>query len=202
MVERARDVFVNCAFDAGFRPLFYAIVFAVTRSGFIARCALEADDSAETRFVKIQRIVEECRFGIHDISRTQLDGLPPLPRFNMPLELGLFLGARRYGSPAQRRKRLLILDTEQYRYQRFVSDLAGQDIHAHADRTDLAIERVATWLRIQSDSTTVPGGKRIVEEFDAFQLALPQALEDRRLQPDEMTFGDYVAVAAGYIDTL
>jgi hypothetical protein len=129
MAQASRNVFVNCAFDTSFKPIFDAIVFAVTRSGFNARSALETDDASENRFGKIQRIVEECPYGIHDISRTEANGDPPLPRFNMPLELGLFLGAKRYG--AQRRKAVLVLDTEQYRYQRFISDLSGQDIHAH-----------------------------------------------------------------------
>src|SRR5215203_6365251 len=87
-----RDVFVNCPFDPHYKPLFYAIVFTVVRSGFRVRCALETDDATENRFSKISVIVKECRYGIHDISRTEADGDPPLPRFNMPLELGLFLG--------------------------------------------------------------------------------------------------------------
>jgi hypothetical protein len=79
---------------------------------------METDDGAENRFAKIQAIVEQCRYGIHDLSRTESDGNPPLPRFNMPLELGLFIGARRYGNEEQKRKSVLILDVEQYRYQR------------------------------------------------------------------------------------
>ena len=64
----------------------------ILRCGFAPRCALETDDASETRFVKIEKIVEECRYGIHDISRTDRRMDPPLPRFNMPLELG-YLGA-------------------------------------------------------------------------------------------------------------
>jgi hypothetical protein len=115
---------------------------------------METDDGAENRFAKIQAIVEQCRYGIHDLSRTESDGNPPLPRFNMPLELGLFIGARRYGDEEQKRKSVLILDVEQYRYQRFISDIAGQDIRAHGGEPARAIEAVATWLRIQSRSTT------------------------------------------------
>ena len=47
----------------------------------------------------------------------------------MPLELGPFLGAKRFGDPVQREKRKLILDLEQYRYQKSISDLEGIDIH-------------------------------------------------------------------------
>jgi hypothetical protein len=195
----ARDVFINCAFDAQFQPIFHAIVFAVIRSGFRARCALETDDGAENRFAKIQNVIERCRYGIHDLSRTESDGDPPLPRFNMPLELGLFIGARRFGSREQKRKSTLILDREQYRYQRFISDIAGQDIRAHGGDPARAIEAVATWLRIQSRSTTVPGGRRIAEEFTIFREDLPGILGARALHPEEMTFGDFVAIVTAWI---
>jgi hypothetical protein len=158
-VTGARDVFINCAFDQDFQPIFRGVVFAVIRCGFRARSALEADDSAVTRLAKIQQIIEEARFGIHDLSRTEPSGDPPLPRFNMPLELGLFLGAKRYGGPMQSRKRCLVLDREPYRYQRFISDLAGQDIRAHGGDIEAAIRETATWLRIQSRLQSIPGGR-------------------------------------------
>ena len=54
----------------------------------------------------------------------------------MPLEQGIFLGAKRFGGTKQRDKRLLIFDIEAYRYQKFISDLAGIDIHAHQGRPE------------------------------------------------------------------
>jgi hypothetical protein len=89
-----RSVFINCPFDDRYRPLFHAIIFAVHDCGFLARCALELEDSGEERIRKIKRIIRECQYGVHDISRVQLDSGTGLPRFNMPLELGLFLGAQ------------------------------------------------------------------------------------------------------------
>src|SRR5271165_5747846 len=47
------------------------------------------------------------------------------------LELGLFVGFKYSGDARQQKKRLLILDKEPYRYQRFLSDIAGQDIRSH-----------------------------------------------------------------------
>ena len=121
------SVFVNCPFDRSYRPLLEAIVFAIHDCGFYARSALEVEDAGEGRLDKIMRIVGECRYGVHDISRIELTR-EGLPRFNMPFELGLFLGCRRYGSARDRRKQVLVLDSERYRYQRFLSDIAGQDI--------------------------------------------------------------------------
>ena len=129
MARRNRDVFINCTFDGGYQDFFKAIVFIVIRSGFRALCALETDDGSENRFEKICGIIAQCRYGIHDISRTESDRRSKLPRFNMPLELGVFLGAKCFGGKGQKSKRCIILDKEKYRYQRYISDIAGQDIH-------------------------------------------------------------------------
>lgn len=202
MASRAINVFINCAFDPAFQRIFDGIVFAVTRCGFRARCAQETDDASESRFIKIQKIVEECRYGIHDISRTQTDGEPPLPRFNMPLELGLFLGAKRFGDTEQKRKRVLILDTERYRFQRFISDIAGQDIHAHGNDPASAIGAVTDWLRTTSGRSTLPGGRRVAAEFLEFQAQLPLILAARQLDPEEVGFTDLVSIIGPYVDGL
>lgn len=199
MASLARDVFINCPFDPAYQVMFRAIVFAIMRSGFRARCAREVDDASQNRWSSISDIVDQCRYGIHDISRTEPDGNPPLPRFNMPLELGLFLGAKRFGDEDQKRKRCLVMDTERYRYQRFISDLAGQDIYAHRNDPTACIEAVATWLRVQSRSKTVPGGRAMARDFDAFEAKLPALCLGLQLEVEEMTFGDLTSLASEYI---
>lgn len=199
MAGENRDVFVNCPFDAEYRQLFYAMVFTVIRSGFVARCALETDNAADNRFDKICRIIGECRYGIHDISRTELGGDPPLPRFNMPLELGVFLGAKKYGGTKHRNKSCIIFDREQYRFQRYMSDIAGQDIHSHQGDIDRLIVELATWLRAQSGDAHVPGGVAISAEFAAFNVTLPAIYAARQLDPAEVTFGDFSAVVVQYL---
>ena len=99
--------------------------------GYVARCALEVDDSGLVRIQKIEQIIAACRFGIHDISRVEADPQTLLPRFNMPLELGLFLGAKALRQQAAKTKSCKILDTDRYRFQKFCSDISGQDISAH-----------------------------------------------------------------------
>lgn len=200
MADGSRDVFVNCAFDGQFKPIFDAIVFAVVRSGFHPRSALETDDGSENRFAKILQLIEECPFGIHDISRTEVDGTPPLPRFNMPLELGAFLAAKRFGDARQGRKRALILDIERYRYPRFMSDIAGQDIHAHGGSPKTAIAEVANWLRSHTEASNVPGGVRIAAEYDAFQSELPALLESMHFDATDVTFKDFRAIISRYVE--
>jgi hypothetical protein len=199
MAKSGRDVFVNCPFDGEYKPLFDASVFTILRSGFVARCALEADNAAENRFGKICRIIDECRYGVHDISRTEAGGEPPLPRFNMPLELGLFLGAQKFGGGRHRAKSCIIFDRERFRYQKFISDIAGQDIHAHGGEVRAMIIELATWLRQQSRIENVPGGVEIAAEFETFRAALPEIYSTRRLDPAEATFGDYNEIVVQYL---
>jgi hypothetical protein len=199
MADSNRDVFINCPFDDGYKLLFNAVVFTIIRSGFVPRCALETDNDADNRFEKICQIIKECRYGVHDISRTEADGEPPLPRFNMPLELGVFLGAKKYGGPKHRLKSCIIFDRERYRFQRYISDIAGQDIHTHGGRVGALITELATWLRTHSRDANVPGGVAIAEEFETFTAALPKICGARRLDPTEVTFGDYSAIVAQYL---
>ena len=199
MAARNRNVFINCPFDTGYQRFFNAIIFTVLRSGFRPRCALETDDASENRFEKICSIIMKCRYGIHDISRTELDATTLLPRFNMPLELGLFLGARRFGATSQSTKRCLVLDIDRHRFRQFLSDLAGQDIHSYSGQLANLIREVAGWLRDQSRDPKVPGGRKIAAEFETFENALPAICARRDLEPDELTFGDLTDLIAEYL---
>jgi hypothetical protein len=191
VADGENHVFINCPFDAEYRPLFEAMVFAIHHCGFVARSAVEMDDGSDVRIDKVAEMIGHCRLGIHDISRTEGDPVSGLPRFNMPLELGMFLGAKRYGNPRQRRKRCLILDRERYRYQQFCSDIAGHDIRAHENEPALAIRLVRDWLRnALADAGTFPGGPRIASRYDAFQAELPLICELLGLDVEELAFND------------
>lgn len=194
-----RHVFINCPFSTDYQEYFEALVYAVVRSGFTPRCARENDDGGEVRIDKICRIIAESHYGIHDISKTEPDPGSGLPRFNMPLELGLFLGARKFGGRKHAQKKTLILDRQRHRYQAFISDIAGQDIHSHDGEIGRLIEHVATWLRDEARDQDVPGGRAIAAEFERFRSDLPSIAASKRLEPDELTFKDLTAIAATWI---
>lgn len=164
-----KGVFLNVPFDPDYQPLFEALVFVVAECGFFPRCALEAADAGEVRVEKIARIIRECALGIHDISRTEPDAKLGLPRFNMPFELGLFLGARWFGDEAQRRKNTLILDRDRFRYQQFISDIAGQDIKAHGQQPEALISAVRHWLRDANPEGALPGATKIIARYQRFR---------------------------------
>jgi hypothetical protein len=186
-----QHVFLNCPFDPAYQNLFEAILFAVSACGFRPRCALEIDDGSQIRIEKIFNIISDCKFGIHDISITELDEKNNLPRFNMPLELGMFLGAKRYGQEEQKEKICLILDREDYRYQKSISDIFGQDIRIHKGDPKAAIAIVRNWLRNASPSISMPGGEAIVSRYEAFRAKLPVMCKRLSLSEHELTFVDY-----------
>ncbi len=195
------NVFINCPFDSVYKPLFDAIVFTIHDCGFIPRCALEEDDASEVRIDKIYNIIAGCRYGIHDISRTELDADSGLPRFNMPLELGIFLGAKKFGIEEQKRKKCLILDTERYRFQQFISDIAGQDIQAHNNSSKEVIMQVRNWLRNASRRETIPSGSIIWRRYRDFRRDLPQTARECQLTVEDLIFNDYTLVITRWLKT-
>jgi hypothetical protein len=188
---RNKDVFINCPFDDAYKPAFHAIMFAVYALGFSARCALEFDDASELRLDKIMRIIEQCAYGIHDISAVGLGTSSNLPRFNMPLELGLYLGCKRFGGETQHKKACLILDTDPYRYRAFISDISGQDIHSHGGEPKRAIAEVRNWLANVSKTKGLPGGADIAERYARFVRDLPRVCKKLKRRPEDLTFADF-----------
>ena len=89
-----RQVFINCPFDAGYRPLLQALLFTLLDAGMEPRIALESADSGQTRVQKLYQLIRDCGLSIHDISRMEPLAAGELPRFNLPFELGLDLGCR------------------------------------------------------------------------------------------------------------
>lgn len=150
------------------------------------------------RLDKICRIIADCPYGIHDISKTEPDIASGLPRFNMPFELGLFFGAKQFAAK-HRRKKILVLDRERYRYQQFISDIAGQDIHAHDGDVERLIMEVAAWLRDELREPRIPGGRVIAGEYGRFQLIAPRLCETKQLDPSEITFNDFCAVVVEWL---
>jgi hypothetical protein len=186
------NVFINCPFDAAYLPVMQAIIFAVVACGLKPRCALEISDAGEVRIEKIIRIIRACRWGIHDISRTELSA-NQLPRFNMPLELGMFLGARRFGTWPQTQKSCLVLDREKYRYQAFISDIAGQDIAAHENAPTKAVKAVRDWLAVaKAGAKQLPGGAAMAKRLGRFMANLPILCAGEQREAHDLTFVDYV----------
>ena len=111
-------------------------------------------------------------------SRIELDPSTQLPRLNMALELGLFLGANLLSDS---KKPCLVMDTERYRYQRFCSDLSGFDPSAHGGDILQLICVVRDWLRANLEpNEKIPGGEHIFERYKLFLRHLREFCEEER----------------------
>lgn len=195
----AEGVFINVPFDRRYKKLFDALIFAAHDCGLVAHCAREQDDGSQVRLGKLFDIIGKCRYGIHDLSRVTLDGTNRLPRFNMPLELGIFLGAKRFGGAAHARKSCLILDRDPYRYQIFCSDIGGQDIRAHNNDVGKAVAAVRDWLRTSSTRQHIHGAADMMRRYLNFRVELPAICRIARLEERELTFPDYRTLVEEWI---
>lgn len=167
MSDAERNVFINCPFDKAFAPCFEALIFTITACGYVARCALEDRDGAKIRFTKLAKLIGDCRFTIHDLSRVELN-VNDLPRFNMPFELGLVFGAKHFGTKLQREKTALIMVREQFVLSEYLSDLAGSDPHAHGDDPREVVKIVSRYLHRTPGGAPLPGGPQWL--FDKLRL--------------------------------
>jgi hypothetical protein len=200
-VAYSNSVFLNVPFDRSYKRLFEAAVFAIYECGFIARSAKEDEDSSTPRVEKIYELIQESKYGIHDISRVTLDPKNRLPRFNMPLELGIWLGAKRYGNKRDREKRALVLDKVDHRYQKFCSDISGQDPTSHNNDPAVVIRRIRNWLRNSPEYKNVafPGPEKMVARYAQFRAQLRAQCKPHGLNWRNLEFNDYSNLVAGWL---
>lgn len=195
-----KSVFFNCPIDNKYTPFFRAVVFSVLSCGHHVRCAIEEDDASEIRLNKIFRMIAECRLGIHDLSRTEVDRRSHLPRFNMPLELGLFLAAKHFGRCEHDRKVCLVFERKRHSYEAFISDIKGQDIFAHENDPRTMVTKVRNWLATNSKGTRLQGGHAVWRDYQAFQRWLPARCRQVGLRDRDLIFGDYVNLVYEWIE--
>jgi hypothetical protein len=190
-------VFINCPFDDAYRPIFDAIVFAILACEYRVRSALEVADGGDLRLNKILRMIGEATHSIHDLSRVELDTESQLPRFNMPIELGIALGQRRYAKKTKP-QRILILDSEKFRYRKFASDLAGLDIAEHGNDPLRAIACVRQFF--SSDARNLPTPDVIQQLYQSFETVLPAMAQAKRQSVDQLVFIDRLRLAEMFVD--
>lgn len=169
------NVFINCPFDDEYKSLLRPIVFCVYRLGFQPRIASERLDGNEPRIEKIIELIEVSKYAIHDLSRIKARKVGELFRLNMPLELGIDLGCKRFRGPPWSDKKCLILETEPYRFQAALSDLSSSDIVSHGDNPLEAFTAVRDWLD-QEARLDADGPARLWDQFTDFMADNDDAL--------------------------
>ncbi len=191
--EFGKSVFVNCPFDDDFRQLLLGIVFTISYFGYKPRLSLERADSAESRIQKILELIEESKFGIHDLSRIISSGKEEHYRMNMPFELGIDYGCQKLKGGKWSQKKILILEKERYRFQKALSDLSGSDIKNHGNEVDKAIIAVRDWF-VTEELKRGDSGSRVWDSFNDFQAYLYDEVVERdgRASTDEVQISEVI----------
>lgn len=165
-----KNVFINCPFDDAYRNiLLIPLIFTVKYLGYKPRLSLENDDSSQTRIDKIVSFIDESKFGIHDLSRIMSKDRDESFRMNMPFELGIDFGCKKFKEGMWENKKILVLEKEKYRYQKALSDLSGSDIKHHNDDPILIIKRVRDWFVVVESLSEINGGPKIWMDYNDFQ---------------------------------
>lgn len=186
------QVFINCPFDVQYLDMFRACTFVILDAGFIPRCSKEIIDGTQFRLAAIVKIIRSCRYGIHDLSRVELDPQSQLPWFNMPFELGVYYAAKHFGNNTQKRKSCLVLEKCKYRYQKYISDIAGIDVTPHQNTQRRLILAIRDWLVTASRRTTIPPGLDIYNRFKIFQAGMRSACRKRSIDYNTIPFVELV----------
>jgi len=178
-----RSVFINCPFDAEYRPLFDAIVFAITSCGYIPRCALETGNISDPRMDQIYKALTSSRYSIHDLSRCKGEGDASLARFNMPLEFGIAFGKAYLKYKGQRLHDWLVLLPSGHFYKQCVSDLGGYDPYTHMNTVGSIVQPVMAWLATRPNARSTPSPDQVMEKMKDFQSEMEKQRE---------TWGEYL----------
>jgi len=162
------SVFINCPFDDEYKTLLHPMLFTLVYVGLVPRLASEKSDSFEHRLEKILRLIKECKYSIHDLSRLKAAKAKEFFRMNMPFELGIDYGCRRIAENYLRSKRSLILESRPYGIQKALSDLNGVDIKSHNNNPWRAVQTLQHWFIETVGLTDVDSPSVIWEKFNEF----------------------------------
>lgn len=196
-----RNVFINCPFDDDFRQLLLGIIFTVMYFGYIPRLSLERADSGESRIDKILGLIEESKFGIHDLSRIISTKEDEHFRMNMPFELGIDYGCKKLKGGKWNNKKILILEKERYRFQKAISDLSGSDIKNHDDKVIKVVYAVRDWF-INEELHRGSSGKKVWNSYNDFQAYLYDEVveKDGHESPDEVPIPEIAHHMSNWFD--
>ena len=117
---------------------------------------------------KILRLIKECKYSIHDLSRLKSEKANEFSRLNMPFELGIEYGCRRIANNHLRTKRSLILEKKRYDIQKALSDLNGVDIKSHNNNPARTVQALQHWLIETVGMTDIDSPSVIWDRFNEF----------------------------------
>ncbi len=194
-----KSVFVNCPFDNEYFKLLKPLLFTLIYIDLKPRMS-ETSDSGAVRLHKIKEMMETSKYSIHDLSRMEPLENKKLPRFNMPFECGIDFGIKLSNPQKFQDKKFLILEKEQYRYQKVISDISGNDIKAHKNNPEKIIKVVRDWFKPINNN--IPRHKEMWLAYNEFEFDYENILKEEGYNPKdiyELTFSDVIEYMTNWI---
>ncbi len=188
----ASNVFINCPFDNYYFPLLKPLLFTLIYVDLNPQIS-ETSDSGVNRLNTIRNLMAISRYSIHDLSRMEPLKRKDYPRFNMPFECGIDFGLKMSNEKKYGEKKFLILEKEQYRYQRVLSDISGNDIKSHRNDPEQIIKVIRDWFK--PTNPQIPMYKEIWLAFNEFEYDYEQILVEAGYDPKDinsLTFSDII----------
>ena len=162
--KRVQSVFLNIPYDNQFEDLYLAYIVGLTQLGAEINATLAVPNQG--RLERIVELIEASDISIHDLSRIELSS--GVPRFNMPLELGLAL----YRSHTNRdRHKVFVFETKRYRMLQSTSDISGIDAQIHSGRPKGVMAGLRNIFHQPEGTTTVP---EMLSSYRAVRKRLPE----------------------------
>lgn len=162
--QRIDSVFLNIPYDKEFEDLYVAYIVGLTQLGLDVNATLAVPNQG--RLETIIGLIAKSDYSIHDLSRIEIS--KGIPRFNMPVELGLAL----YRSHATRgRHSVYVFESTPYRAQKSTSDINGIDPQIHHGTAKGVMAGLRNIFRQPGDVTTVP---EMLRSYRAVRRKLPE----------------------------
>jgi len=158
-------VFLNFPFDVRYRDLYVALVSGLVLFGLKPKCVLEVSDG-KARLDRLIRLLEKCKYSIHDLSRTT-------GRHNMPFELGLARMLQHHRPSHQ----IFVLDDQPYRLDKTCSDMKAFDPLVHGNDPESLLEALENKFHRSERSLK---WKQVKAFHGAVKQALEPELRDRK----------------------
>ncbi|MCK4295501.1 MAG: hypothetical protein KAX28_02455 [Candidatus Marinimicrobia bacterium] len=195
------SIFINCPIDPQYKRLFRGIIFAIKYCGFNPRSSEEIDNSLSIRLNNICNLINQSKYGIHDLSRTEL-AKNNFPRFNMPFELGLFIGANYFGNNHNKEKMCLILVKKEHDYDKYISDISGQDVKEHNNKVRDIITGIRDWLvsSPEGENISIPDGYYIYKKYQDFEKDLPEMCKKFNKNHNRLVFKERVKLTQAWLE--
>ncbi len=190
-----KSVFLNVPFDQAYESLFVALVAALVSIGRKPRCVLEIPDLGTGRLARIISHLRQCAVSIHDLSRV---GVPA--RFNMPFELGLACAVAELRPPHA----YVLLEKQQYRLDKTLSDVKGRDPFIHGGGVRRLIGCILDSLKSRTNNPDPEVVFRLYRNLSVVAPALKrryraQNLYTRSVFEELVAAGTVLATRAGLI---